>query len=156
MWSMKCGCSDVSHTPIEFNIDSTPSSYVNYKTLLPNETNDDYCLMEKTVYDFISVINKLECGIQPDIEEILQEISLIDMKNNWNFSVAKEVYASHPHDDEDYLRRSKYLSEFETQEEKDKVLDNLGIDGVKHVILSQRELDSLDEIDENAIYFVTK
>jgi hypothetical protein len=77
------------------------------------------------------------------------------MKNNWNFSVAKEVYSSHPEED-DLLRRSKYLSEFETQEEKDRVLDNLGIDGIKHVILSQRELDSLDKFDDNSIYFVTK
>lgn len=152
---MRCGCSDIKHDPIEFKIDSTPITYINTNILLPNETEDDCCLMNKIIYEFLDIVNKLECGIQPDIENLLQEISLMDMKNNWNFSVAKEVYSSHPEED-DLLRKSKYLSEFETQEEKDRVLDNLGIDGVKHVILSQRELDTLDHIDENAIYFVTK
>ena len=152
---MSCGCNAIQHDPIEFKIDSTPLKYMNIGVILPNETEDDCCLMNKIIQEFFDIINKLECGIQPDIENILEEISLLDMKNNWNFSVAKEVYSSHPEED-DLLRRSKYLSEFETQEEKDRVLDNLGIDGVKHVILSQRELDSLDKFDDNSIYFVTK
>jgi hypothetical protein len=37
------------------------------------------------------------------------------MKKNWNFSVAKKVFTSDDDDEEDYLRRSQYLSEFESE-----------------------------------------
>lgn len=73
------------------------------------------------------------------------------------------------------LIKQNYLSEFSTDEEKQKVLDNLGItqeinrlielinnsqggnyDGIKHVILRQREYDALTSYDSNTLYFVTK
>lgn len=68
---MRCGCSDIKHDPIEFKIDSTPITYINTNILLPNETEDDCCLMNKIIYEFLDIVNKLECGIQPDIENLL-------------------------------------------------------------------------------------
>jgi hypothetical protein len=79
------------------------------------------------------------------------------MKKNWNFSVAKKVFTSDDDDDEeDYLRRSKYLSEFESEEEKDEAVKNLGLDGTKHIILSKLEFENLGgQYIKDAIYFVT-
>ena len=34
-------------------------------------------LKKKVIFDFQDIVNKLECGIQPDLEFILEEISLI-------------------------------------------------------------------------------
>lgn len=156
MWKLNCGCGPVQE-PFEFIIESTSTLYTNINNvILPNETNRDNCLIEKIIYDFFNVIDKLECGIQPDLENILQEISLIDMKNNWNFGITKEVYNSSP-DDEEYLRKDNYLSEFSSEEGRQRVLDNLNlnIDKVKHVMLSKREFDALTEHEENTIYFVT-
>lgn len=154
MWKINCGCNPPMRGPIDFNIIDPPSFYIDSVTLLPRGTDRDDCLKEKIIQEYLDIINKLECGIQPDIENILEEISLIDMKNNWNFSVAKEIFSSIP-EEEDYLRRSQYLSEFKNKEEKEKVLKNLGIDGMKHVILSKREFDQLKEYDKDTIYFVT-
>jgi len=78
------------------------------------------------------------------------------MNSNWNFAVSKKVFSSDDDEDEDYLRRGKHLSEFESEEEKDKVIKNLGLDKVKHIIVSKAEFDNLDEYVKDAIYFVTQ
>ena len=36
-------------------------------------------LKEKTICDFLHILDQLECGIQPDLEIILEEISLINI-----------------------------------------------------------------------------
>ena len=38
-------------------------------------------LKQKIILDFLNIVNKLECGIQPDLEFLLQEISLIYIYN---------------------------------------------------------------------------
>lgn len=75
--------------------------------------------------------------------------------SNWNFSVTKKGFSSEKEESE-FLKRSKYLSEFDTQEEKDTAIRNLGLDGIKHVILSKEEFDQLGEYDMKTIYFVTE
>lgn len=151
---MNCGCNPPLPTPYEFKIIDDPLKYINSNVKLPNSTDRERCLIKKIVGEYLDIINKLECGIQPDIENLLQEISLIDMKNGYSFSVTKQIYSSIPQE-EDYLKKSQYLSEFKTPEEKKKVLSNLGLDGMKHIVLSKYEYDQLDEYDEDAIYFIT-
>lgn len=153
---MNCGCGDPP-APFEFQIYDKPIIVSGLDFSLPNTSDREQCLKEKIIQDYFDIINKLECGIQPELENILEEISLIEMKNNWNFSVAKKVFSSDDDDEEDYLRRSQYLSEFETEEEKEEAVKNLGLDGTKHIILSKVEFDNLEgKYVKDAIYFVTE
>ena len=76
--------------------------------------------------------------------------------NNWNFSVTKKGFSSEEEQESEFLKRSKYLSEFKSQEEKDEAVRNLGLDGTKHIILSKDEFDQLTEYVQDAIYFVTE
>lgn len=158
MWKMNCGCNPISQEPFEFNITEVKGYIFNSKVKLPNTTDHSDCLKERIIQDYFSIISQLECGIKPDIETLLEEISLIDMKNNFNFNnIEKRIYSNIPIEEEDdFLRKSKYLSEYDTQEEKDKVLDNLGIDSVRHFVLSKREYDQLDELEKDAIYLITQ
>lgn len=80
MWKLNCGCGQVPE-PIEFDIIGTPSVYTDNSVILPNKTDNTCCLIEKIIQEYFDIINKLECGIQPDLENLLQEISLIYMNN---------------------------------------------------------------------------
>lgn len=93
MWKLNCGCGQVPE-PIEFDIIGTPSVYTDNSVILPNKTDNTCCLIEKIIQEYFDIINKLECGIQPDLENLLQEISLIEINNNRNFGVAKQIYNS--------------------------------------------------------------
>ena len=152
---MNCGCGDIPD-PFEFKIYDKPIVVSNINFLLPNTTDRNRCLKEKIIQDYFDIINKLECGIQPELENILEEISVIEMNSNWNFSVSKKVFSTEEEEEEDYLKRGKYFSEFETEEEKDRAAKNLGIDRVKHIIVSKAEFDNLNEYVKDAIYFVTQ
>lgn len=74
----QCGCNPIQE-PYEFPI------LTNSENNSPNIYIEDYysninslCeLKKKIICDFYSIINKLECGIQPDLEFLLQEISLV-------------------------------------------------------------------------------
>lgn len=62
-----------------------------------------------------------------------------------------------------YLLKNNYLSEFQTQEEKDEVLKNLQAVKrsdvslmVKGIILTREEYDNLPEYKTDVIYFVTE
>ena len=155
MWKLNCGCGDVPE-PLEFPIYNNPIVVSKIDFILPNTTDKNECLREKIIQDYFDIINKLECGIQPELENILEEISLIEMDSNWKFAVSKKVYSSDDEDEEDYLRRGKYLSEFESEDEKDEVIKNLGLDKIKHIIVSKSEFDNLNEYVKDAIYFVTQ
>lgn len=93
MWKLNCGCGPVPE-PIEFEITGTPSVYINGGVILPNKTDNSCCLAEKIIQEYSDIINKLECGIQPDLENLLQEISLMEINNNKNFGFTKEIYNS--------------------------------------------------------------
>lgn len=122
-----CGCIEIKHEPLEFEITGPVPNLTKYPFVLPNTSEEDWCrLKNKIIFDFQDVVKKLECGIQPDIELLLEEISILYMNSNCGFGVTKKMYASDPEEDY-FLRHSNLLSEFNTQEEKDQVLRNLGI-----------------------------
>lgn len=135
-----CGCREISRTPIEFKIESCPQVHVNCGPLLPNTNDEDFDkLQNKIICDFKKVIKQLECGIQPDIEIILEEISLLFM-NGCGYNVAKKMYSTDIEDDY-FLRHDNFLSEFNTQEEKDQVLINLGIYDKLRNFATRQDLD---------------
>ncbi len=134
-----CGCIEIKHEPLEFEITGPVPNLTKCPFILPNTSEEDWCrLKSKIIFDFQDIVKKLECGIQPDIELLLEEISILYMNSNCGFGVTKKMYASDPEEDY-FLRHSNLLSEFNTQEEKDQVLRNLGI------------YDTLQEISETTI-----
>lgn len=155
---MRCGCNQISNSPIEFPIDNVPINTILNLTL-PSENSCDYLkLKQKIIKDYYCIIGKLECGHISDLEILLEEISLIDMKSG-NFGITKKVYTSNKnYIEDDYLKHSNYLNEFDSEEEKNKALNNLGILDklAHHIILSKEEYENLDEYEKDAIYFVTE
>lgn len=152
---MNCGCGEVTNERFEFNIIDKPINSMVIDFELPNKTDRTECLREKIIQDYYKIIDNLECGIQPDLENILEEISLIDIKINGNFGVAKKVYSNNDGTDEDdYLRTKKYLSEFDKELEKKRATDNLGLDRFNHTLMSIIEYENLNEYLENTIYLV--
>lgn len=140
-----CGCREISHDPIEFKIqDYNPQVHINCGPLLPNTNEEDWCkLQNKIICDFEDIIKQLECGIQPDIEIILEEISLIFM-NGCGYNVAKRMYSTDLEEDY-FLRHNNFLSEFETQEERDQVLLNLGIYEKINNMITKSEVNDVIE-----------
>lgn len=144
----RCGCREISRTPIEFEIQDCPQVHINCGPLLPNTNDNDWDnLQKKIICDFQKVVKQLECGIQPDIEIILEEISLIFM-NSCGYNVAKKMYATDLEEDY-FLRHNNFLSEFESQEEKDQVLINLGIYDKVNALVTREEVNDMinDELD---------
>ena len=92
MWNMRCGCNPILPEPFEFEIENNIRKYFDSDIKLPNRTDYTQCLKEKIIQDYLKIINQLECVIKPDLEILLEEISLVDMKNDINFNVAKEIY----------------------------------------------------------------
>lgn len=90
MWNLKCGCNPISE-PFEFELKDIKPNYIKSDAELPNRTDYTQCLKEKIIQDYLNILNQLECGIKPDLEMLLEEISLIDMKNI-DFNVTKEIY----------------------------------------------------------------
>lgn len=144
MMTFGCGCREISRTPIEFKIESCPQVHINCGPLLPNTNDEDFDkLRNKIICDFKKVIKQLECGIQPDIEIILEEISLLFM-NGCGYNVAKKMYSTDIEEDY-FLRHNNFLSEFNTQEEKDQVLLNLGIyDKINNMVTENKLIEGLN------------
>ena len=69
----KCGCNP-TFEQFEFPI---IDDNINYKFDFGTNSQDLCQLKYKIICDFQDVIKSLECGIQPDLELLLQEISLI-------------------------------------------------------------------------------
>ena len=150
MMKYGCGCREISNTPIEFKIQECPQVHINCGPLLPNTNDIDWCtLQQKVICDFQKVIKQLECGIQPDIEIILEEISLLFM-NSCGYNVAKKMYATDLEEDY-FLRHNNFLSEFETQEEKDQVLLNLGIYDKVNALLTRDDVQKMLNTEVNVI-----
>lgn len=76
---LKCGCNKV-YIPIEFDIVDTPKLFYDFKVQLPNGIDHSDCLKEKIIQDYLAIIDKLECGHQPDLNFLLEELSLLDIK----------------------------------------------------------------------------
>ena len=71
-----CRCNPIQE-PFEFPIiDKNLKQEIHIEDYYPNLCN--ICeLKEKIIYDFYSIISKLNCGIQPDLEFLLEEISMV-------------------------------------------------------------------------------
>lgn len=89
MWNMNCGCN-----PPE--IDNGSVAKINeqrsYNIILPNTFDKTKNLKCEVIQDFLDVIDNLECGIQPDLQEILEELSLLDSTLEENISITKKKY----------------------------------------------------------------
>ena len=121
-----CGCREIPHEPFEFKIKTQPTN-ITPNIHLMNNNDKDWCrLKTKIICDFHDIIRQLECGIQPDIELLLEEISLMYINTNYNSGVVKRIYTTDP-EETHYLRKENYLNEFKTLEEKYQVLNNLGV-----------------------------
>ena len=155
MWRMNCGCNPpVENGSIVIEIEKRKPSYRGIK--LPNSTDKTEELKCEIIQDFLDVVDNLECGIQPDLQELLEELSILEIMNPGNFNVTKKIYASNKEEGDDILRKSKYFSEFNTEEDRRRALQNLGIDSVKHIVLSREEYENMEYFDKNAIYFITQ
>lgn len=69
----RCNCNPVPEK-FEFEIPIQPVVI----TILPRKEQDLTKLKQKIICDYYDILNKLECGIQPDLQILLEEISLID------------------------------------------------------------------------------
>ena len=80
---MNCRCNPLP-SPFEFQIPESPIKSKTLKglpELFPIEHN--LCeLKQKIIQEYLQIIDKLECGIQKDLEFLLEEISLIDIMEN--------------------------------------------------------------------------
>lgn len=77
--AMGCICKQLPLPYEEFEITGIPSQSVD-DVILPAKEEGDICELKlKVICEFHKIIQKLECGDQPDLNEILEEISLIFM-----------------------------------------------------------------------------
>ena len=72
-----CGCYRNSYI-IEEEIPDI-KTVTNFQVKLPVPELDINYVKQKTINDVLEVIQDLECGTQPELEIILQEISLIEI-----------------------------------------------------------------------------
>lgn len=83
-----CGCNPIQEK-FEFPIIDIEniSTITNSSSLIddynPSCSNNDICeLKKKIVLEFKKILKQLECGIQPDLEFLLQEMSLVYISND--------------------------------------------------------------------------
>lgn len=78
----RCGCNPIQE-PFEFQIiGKSLGSYTRkLQELFPITTDIDE-LKDKIIQEYLGIIDKLECGIQTDLEFLLEEISLVDILEN--------------------------------------------------------------------------
>ena len=81
MWTLNCGCNPPYVGPVVFDIPDDDHAINNSKVKLPIDCNSlEGCLKQKIIKEFLDVVNKLECGIQIDLKNIIQNISLLDVR----------------------------------------------------------------------------
>lgn len=78
----RCGCNPIQE-PFEFPIIGNSKGFFEdkFQELFPIVNNIDE-LKDKIICEYIGIIDKLECGIQLDLEFLLEEISLVDILEN--------------------------------------------------------------------------
>lgn len=76
-----CRCNPVIEPEIQIKDECFICFKDNIQELFPlvNNINE---LKEKIICEYLGIIDKLECGIQLDLEFILEEISLVDILEN--------------------------------------------------------------------------
>ena len=83
---IRCGCNPVQE-PYEFPIENVSTIYntaldINCGNNCKNRKQDLYKLKQKIIQDFLDIINKLECGIQPDLEDLKEGLTIVYIKEN--------------------------------------------------------------------------
>ena len=91
MFQLNCGCGGPQYVQ-EYTIGNDFQLSNNFDVKLPNTTDKISCLKRKVINDYLDIIDKLECGIQSDIENVLQEISLITIKTIQDVHLTFESY----------------------------------------------------------------
>jgi len=81
----RCGCNPVPE-PFEFKIPEKVKVVKDVKfprlpELFPL-VNDLRELKNKIICEYLEIIDNLECGIRPDLEFLLEEISLVEIEEN--------------------------------------------------------------------------
>ena len=76
-----CGCKKSIDEPYEYTIEPTIKQDLIVEDFYQEPEN--LCKLKyKVIQEFSDIINKLECGQKPDLEFLLEEISLIYIYNN--------------------------------------------------------------------------
>ena len=79
MWKVNnCGCKSFEQEPLEYEI--LDSLKYEIPKLLSKEIDTEE-LKRKIICEYLGIINNLECGSKPDLEFILEEISLVDIND---------------------------------------------------------------------------
>ena len=87
-------CCNPMFEPFEFKIPSNVK-IINSNIKLPDFPELDLdCLKKEVNCLFLEVLSQLECGILPELEELLEKISFIDISENWQFHVAQKLYTN--------------------------------------------------------------
>ena len=76
-----CGCIELDFRLKEFEILDPIIKQLNVHLDI-SDPNNLQELKEKVICEYFKIINQLECGTQPDLEFLLEEISLIDIQEN--------------------------------------------------------------------------
>lgn len=77
----RCGCNPIQEQ-IEYEIPQVIKSSNPYEIadlIFPNDLEELKC---KIIFEYNEILNKLECGIQEDLEFLLEEISLVEIIEN--------------------------------------------------------------------------
>lgn len=83
MWDLNCGCVQLVPEKIIYNIPDDCNKIIYKKSIIPKDilsNNTAECLKQTAIQEFLDSINALECGLHPNIENLLQEIALLDIK----------------------------------------------------------------------------
>lgn len=149
MIKLGCGCKEISQTPIEFKIDTCSQINTNYGLTLPNINNSNELdsLKNKVICDFQKIIKQLRCGIQPDIEIILEEISLIFIMN---YNVVKLVSEQNISENNYLLNKDDLWDDFPTEGHVDKGVNS---DSLYNLFLQYVLKSEIPDIYQNLLTF---
>lgn len=86
MWTLNCGCNDPTHHYIEFHIRGSVENLFSPSIQLPEKDSRIDELKDKIICEYINIIDKLECGIQEDLRNLMEEISLLEI-NEESFGI---------------------------------------------------------------------
>ena len=76
----RCGCNPIQE-PFEYSLNPNLKRTNNYKfnELFPIQIDRDK-LKDKLICEFEEILDKLECGLHPDLEPLLEDLSWIYIK----------------------------------------------------------------------------
>lgn len=86
MWTLNCGCNDPTHHYIEFHIRGSVENPFSPSIQLTKKDSHIDELKDKIICEYINIIDKLECGIQEDLRNLMEEISLLEI-NEESFGI---------------------------------------------------------------------